>query len=162
MVTEVRRLDRRIAEATQTLGDTVTASGSTLTRLLGIDDVVAAKMLARTGPIARFPSSAAFASYCGEAPIEVSSSDVVRHRLSRADDRQLNYALHVMALSQIRYDSHGRGYYQRKRAAGKSHKEAMRCLKRRLADVIYRTMINDSVSSLSPVAWHREVPFSGQ
>jgi len=82
----------------------------------------------------------------------VGIGDVVRHRLSRAGDRQLNYALHVMALSQIRYESPGRAYYQRKRAAGKSHKEAMRCLKRRLADVVYRTMINDSVSSLSPAA----------
>lgn len=152
LVTELRRLDRRIAEATQTLSDTVTASGSTLTGLLGIGDVVAAKILARTGAVSRFPSAAAFASYCGVAPIEVSSGDVVRHRLSRAGDRQLNYALHVMALSQIRYDSPGRSYYQRKRAAGKSHKEAMRCLKRRLSDVVYRTMINDSVSSLSPAA----------
>lgn len=82
----------------------------------------------------------------------MSSGDVVRHRLSRAGDRQLNYALHVMALAQIRYDSPGRDYYQRKRAAGKSHKEAMRCLKRRLADVVYRTMINDSVSSLATAA----------
>ncbi|MDT0264561.1 IS110 family RNA-guided transposase [Jatrophihabitans lederbergiae] len=152
LVTELRRLDRRIAEATQTLRDAVTASGTTLTALLGIGDVVAAKMLARTGPVGRFASSAAFASYCGVAPIEVSSGDVVRHRLSRAGDRQLNYALHVMALSQIRYDSPGRSYYQRKRAAGKNHKEAMRCLKRRLTDVVYRTMTNDSVSSPSPAA----------
>jgi transposase len=96
--------------------------------LLGIGDVVAAKILARTGPVTRFLSTAAFASYCGMAPIEISSGDVVRHRLSRAGDRQLNYALHVMALAQIRYDGPGRSYYQRKRGAGKSHKEAMRCL----------------------------------
>ena len=57
-----------------------------------------------------------------------------------------------MTLSQIRYDSPGRSYYQRKRATGKSHKEAMRYLKRRLADVVYRTMINDTASSLSPAA----------
>ncbi len=83
---------------------------------------------------------------------EVSSGDTVRHRLSRSGDRQLNYALHIMAIAQIRYDSPGRAYYQRKRAAGKSHKEAMRCLKRRLADVVYRTMVRDTVSSLSPPA----------
>jgi transposase len=70
--------------------------------------------------------------------------------LSRAGDRQLNYALHVMAITQIRRDSPGQSYYQRKRATGKSHKEALRCLERRLADVVYRTMIRDSVSSLSP------------
>ena len=152
LVAELRRLDRRIAETTQALSDAVTASGTTLTELLGIGDVMAAKILARTGPITRFPSAAAFASFCGVAPIEVSSGDVVRHRLSRAGDRQLNYALHVMALAQIRYDGPGRSYYQRKRSAGKSHKEAMRCLKRRLADVVYRTMINDSVSSLTAPA----------
>jgi transposase len=57
-----------------------------------------------------------------------------------------------MALAQIRYDGPGRSYYQRKRGAGKSHKEAMCCLKRRLADVVYRTMINDLVSSLTAAA----------
>jgi len=91
--------------------------------------VAAAKILARTGSITRFRSAAAFASFCGLAPIEVSSGDVVGHRLSGAGDRQLNYALHVMALAQIRYDGPGRSYYQRKRTAGKRRKEAMRCLK---------------------------------
>ena len=152
LITELRRLDRRITEATQSLSDTVQTSATTLTSLLGIGDVVAAKILARTGAIARFPSAAAFASYCGVAPIEVSSGDVVRHRLSRAGDPQLNYALHVMALAQIRYAGPGRDYYERKRAAGKSHKEAMRCLKRRLSDLVYRTMINDTVSSLTAVS----------
>ncbi len=85
--------------------------------------MVAAKILARTGSITRFPSASAFASFCGVAPIEVSSGDVVRHRLSRAGDRQLNYAVHVMALPQIRYDGPGRSYYQRKRGAGKSTKK---------------------------------------
>lgn len=64
LVAELRRLERRIAEATQKLSDAVTASGTTLTELLGVGDVVAAKILGRTGPIARFPSAAAFASYC--------------------------------------------------------------------------------------------------
>lgn len=82
--------------------------------------MVAAKILARTGSITRFPSAATFASFCGVAPIEVSSGDVVRHRLSRADDRQLNYALHVMALAQIRIRRSGRSYYQRKRGAGRA------------------------------------------
>jgi transposase len=152
LVGELRRLDRRIADATQALSDAVAASGTTLTQLLGVGDVMAAKLLARTGPVSRFPSAAAFASFCGVAPIEVSSGDVVRHRLSRAGDRQLNYALHVMAITQVRYDSPGKVYYQRKRAAGKSHKEALRCLKRRLADVVYRTMVKDTVSSLTLAA----------
>ena len=128
------------------------ATGTTLTRLLGVGDVLAANILARTGPISRFPSAAAFASFCGVAPIEVSSGEVVRHRLSRAGDRQLNYALQVMAMTQIRHDSPGRAYYQRKRAAGKSHKEALRCLKRCLADVVYRAMIKAAIPSLPPAA----------
>ena len=116
----------------------------------GVGAVVAAKLLARTGPISRFRSADAFASYAGVAPIEVSSGDVVRHRLSRAGDRQLNYALHVIAITQIRRDTAGKTYYQAKRAAGKSHKEALRCLKRRLADVVYRIMIRDTETSLIP------------
>ncbi len=150
LLSEVRRLDRRIAEATATLSAAVAASGTTLTALHGIGDVVAAKILARSGAVSRFRSESAFASYCGVAPIEVSSGDVQRHRLSRAGDRQLNYALHVMAMAQIKRETPGRDYYQRKRAAGKTHKEAMRCLKRRLADVVYRTMIKDTETSLLP------------
>lgn len=82
LVGELRRLDRRIADATAAMADRVAASGTTLTQLLGIGDVVAAKILARTGSITRFPSPATFASFCGVAPIEVSAGDTVRHRLS--------------------------------------------------------------------------------
>ncbi|MFI7680609.1 transposase [Actinophytocola sp. NPDC049390] len=152
LLTELRRLDRRVTAATESIATAVAGSATSLTALVGVGDLLAAKILARTGPIHRFRSPAAFASFCGVAPIEVSSGDVVRHRLSRAGDRQLNYALHVMAITQIRYDTRGRTYYQRKRAAGKSHKEALRCLKRRLADTVYRTMLRDRVTSLSPAA----------
>jgi transposase len=95
LLSEVRRLDRRIAETTAALSAAVAASGTTLTGLHGVGDVIAAKILARSGAASRFRSESAFASYCGVAPIEVSSGDVQRHRLSRAGDRQLNYALHV-------------------------------------------------------------------
>ena len=96
----------------------------------------AGKILARVGDVHRFRSAATFASYTGTAPIEVSSGDVVRHRLSRAGDRQLNCCLHTMAITQLQRDCPGRTYYLRKRADGKSHKEALRCLKRRLSDVL--------------------------
>ena len=79
--------------------------------------------------IHRFRSAAAFASYTGPAPIEASSGDVIRHRLSRAGDRQLNCCLHTMAITQISRDTPGRAYYRRKREAGKSHRKALRCLK---------------------------------
>jgi transposase len=83
-------------------------------------------------------------SYCGTAPLEVSSGDRARHRLSRHGDRQLNNALHTIALTQVRMPgSRGRAYYDRTIARGKTHTEAMRCLRRRLTDHVWRTMISD-------------------
>jgi transposase len=111
-----------------------------------------AKILARTGAVSRCRSESAFASFCGVAPLEVSSGDIQRHRLSRAGDRQLNHALHVMAMTQTQRPTPGRDYQQRKRAAGKTHQEAMRCLERRLADVVSRTMVKDTETSLLPTA----------
>jgi transposase len=144
LITEIRRLDRRITTTATEITTAVQASGSTLTELHGIGDLLAGKILARAGDISRFRSAAAFASYTGTAPIEVSSGDVVRHRLSRAGDRQLNSCLHIMAITQIRHDTPGRAYYQRKRAAGKSHREALRCLKRQLSDAVYRQLVRDA------------------
>lgn len=144
LVAELRRLERRISSADTDVAGAVEATGSTLTDLYGIGPVLAGKILARVGPVSRFRSAAAFASFTGTAPIEVSSGEVVRHRLSRAGDRGLNHALHMMALTQIQgRATAGRAYYQRKRAEGKSHKEAMRCLKRRLSDVVFRQLRAD-------------------
>jgi transposase len=108
-----------------------------VTELHGVGALIAGKILGRVGDVGRFRSAAAFASYTGTAPIEVSSGDVVRHRLSRAGDRQLNMCLHVMAITQVRQNTPGRAYYLRKRSEGKNHKEAMRCRKRRLSDLVY-------------------------
>jgi transposase len=153
LVAEVRRLDHRIAAVADQISTAVAESGTTLTELHGIGDLLAAKFLARTAGIGRLRSRAAFASsYCGVAPLEASSGDVKRHRLSRAGDRQLNAALHIMAITQIRHQTEGRAYYQRKHAEGKSHTEALRCLKRRLCDVVYRTMIRDTDTSLITTA----------
>ncbi|SEG77995.1 Transposase [Thermomonospora echinospora] len=152
LVAEIRRLDRRITAIAEQISAAVAASGTTLTELHGIGDLLAAKIGARTAGIDRFRSAAAFASYCGVAPLEASSGDVRRHRLSRAGDRQLNCALHIMAITQIRRPTAGQAYYQRKRAKGKSHKEALRSPKRRLRDVVYRTMIRDTDTSLLTAA----------
>ena len=116
LVAEIRQLDRRIAKAAADIQTAVTASGTTLTELCGIGALTAGKILGRVGTIDRFRSAAAFATYTGTAPIDVSSGDVVRHGLSRAGDRQLNLCLHVMALTQIRQDTPGRAYYLRKRS----------------------------------------------
>jgi transposase len=95
--------DQRISSVADQISAAVAESGTTLTELHGIGDLLAAKIIARTAGIHRFRSSAAFASYCGVAPLEASSGDVKRHRLSRHGDRQLNSALHIMAITQIRH-----------------------------------------------------------
>lgn len=120
------------------------AHGSTLLDVFGISHVLAAKILGHTGPIGRFATADAYACYTGTAPIEMSSGDTVRHRLSRAGNRQLNNALHLVAHVQRIHPGPGRDYYRRKIAEGKSTREAMRCLKRQLAKVIYRRLRDDA------------------
>nr|WP_308429860.1 IS110 family transposase [Streptomyces ruber] len=144
LVTEVRQVDRRLAENTASLQTLMAATGSTLTNTPGVGPVLAARLLARAGRASRFPTSAAFANYTGTAPVEIASADKSRHRLSRCGDRQLNSVLHTIAMVQIRMpDSPGHAYYQRKLAEGKTSKEARRCLKRRLADHVWRVMLSD-------------------
>jgi Transposase IS116/IS110/IS902 family len=107
LVGEVRRLDTRIVAADKQIATVVAGTGTTLTELYGIGPIVAGKILAHVGTVRRFDSPAAFASFNGTAPIEVSSGDVVRHRLSRAGDRRLNHALHMMAITQLSGTTHG-------------------------------------------------------
>ena len=90
--------------------------------------------------MARFPARAHFASWNGTAPIDASSGEQIRHRLSRAGNRRINRVLHIMAIVQLRNDTEGRAYFRRKVAAGKTKMEALRCLKRRLSDVLYRQL----------------------
>ena len=99
------------------------------------------------GDITRFPTKGHFASWTGTAPVDASSGDNVRHRLSRGGNRQVNKALHMMAVVQLRNPTQGRAYYDRKAAAGKTPNEAMRCLKRRLSDIVYKTMLDDLIAS---------------
>jgi transposase len=76
--------------------------------------------------------------------VEASSGEVVRHRLSLAGNRKLNYALHMVAVCQARSDARGGGYYRKKMAEGKSRKEALRCLKRRVSEAVFRSLLADS------------------
>ncbi len=139
-IEDVRRLDLKIDEATAKIVKLVEASKTTLTRVYGIGPVNAAVILGEVGNIGRFPTRNHFASYTGTAPIEVSSGDNQRHRLSRAGNRRINRAIHVAALVQIRHPNPGRDYYRRKLAEGKTKKEAIRSLKRRITDVIWRQL----------------------
>ena len=112
--------------------------------LTGIGPSGAARLLGDIGDIARFPSRAHFASWNGTAPIDASSGDQNRHRLSRAGNRRINRALHIMAIVQLRRDTEGRRYYRRRLAEGKTPMEAIRALTRRLSDVVYRQMVADA------------------
>ena len=95
-------------------------------------------------PKEKFSTKARFASWTGTAPLDASSGQQQRHRLSRAGNRRLNRVLHIMAIVQIRHDTEGRAYYRRKLAAGKTPMEALRCLKRRLSDVVFRQLVADA------------------
>ena len=108
--------------------------------------------IGQAGAIARFPTKAHFASYTGTAPIEVSSGEVVRHRLSRAGNRKLNHVVHMIAICQARHDTEGRAYYRRKLAEGKSEKEALRCLKRRISDAVYKQLRADLAVAIPAAA----------
>jgi transposase len=144
LVGEIRDIDARLKKLTALIAEKVAEHGSRLPQVDGIGPVIAARLIGRTGRASRFVSSSAFASYAGVAPVEVASGERARHRLPRGGDRQLNYALHIVALTQVRMRaSTGRGYYDRKISEGKTHNEAMRCLKRRLADHVWRIMTAD-------------------
>jgi transposase len=144
LIAEIRELDARLAKLSAQMTQAIAEHGSRLTDVDGIGPVVATRLLGRTGRADRFPSCSAFASYAGVAPVEVASADRTRHRLPRGGDRQLNLALHIAALTQVRMRrSTGRAYYDRKISEGKTHNEAMRCLKRCLADHVWRIMIAD-------------------
>jgi hypothetical protein len=118
---DIRALDARLKTAAAQISDLVTATGTTLTSLFGVGPLTAGRILAETGDVSRFATKDKFASYNGTAPIDVSSGDQVRHRLSRAGNRRINHVLHMMAVTQIRYPwTDGRRYYERKRAEGKT------------------------------------------
>ncbi|MDJ0962312.1 MAG: IS110 family transposase [Acidimicrobiia bacterium] len=142
-IDDIKRFDRRIDQVTLKIHTAVTNSGTTLTRIYGVGPVTAGLILGEVGDVTRFATRNHFASYTGTAPIAVSSGDINRHRLNRSGNRQLNHAVHIAAIAQIRYDTPGRGYYRRKLAEGKSKREALRCLKRRISDAVYRQLLTD-------------------
>lgn len=120
LIVEIRTCDAKLTDNAKAMADLVARTGSALPQTPGIGAITAARLLARTGHPGRFPTPAAFATYAGAAPIEIASAGRTRHRLSRRGDRQLNSALHTIAVTQIRMpDSPGHAYYQRKIAEGK-------------------------------------------
>ena len=145
LVADLERIHARKKEANKELTDLVKDTGTTLLDLHGIGPTGAARLLVEVGDITRFPNKVHFASWNGTAPLDASSGDQVRQRLSRKGNRQINRVLHTMARVQLRNPTEGRAYYDRKKADGKASMEAMRCVKRRLSDIVFQTMLNDGV-----------------
>ncbi|MGW5226867.1 IS110 family transposase [Nocardia niigatensis] len=145
LIEELEAIDRKTKAADKELRQLVTDRGSTLMDLHGIGPSSAARLLADTGDIHRFATRDRFASWNGSAPLDASSGDQQRHRLSRAGNRKINRVLHIMAIVQLRHHTAGRVYYDARRAGGKTSKEAIRALKRRLSNVVYARMLNDQL-----------------
>ncbi len=137
-------VEAKMKKSTAELTALVKARGSRLMELHGVGPVVAARTLADVGDIARFADRNRFASWTGTAPLDASSGEQNRHRLSRAGNRRMNHMIHIAAVSQIRLDTPGRAYYRRKLAAGKTKLEALRRLKRRISDAIFRQLRADT------------------
>jgi transposase len=146
LIADLERIYQRKKAANKELTDLVAAAGTGLLDLPGIGPSGAARLLVEVGDITRFPNKAHFASWNGTAPIDASSGDQVRHRLSRGGNRQINRVLHIMATVQLRNATEGRAYFDRKRADGKGPMEAMRCVKRRLSDIVFQQMLNDAIT----------------
>ncbi len=145
LLDDVERLDVQLKASHKRIKIAVQASGTTLTDLYGVGPILACELIGYTGDVRRFTTRDQFASYAGVAPIELSSGGRTVHRLSRRGNRQLNHAIHMVAICQIRQnDSEGRIYFEKKVAEGKTKREAIRSLKRHVANAIYRQLIVDA------------------
>jgi transposase len=142
---DLRRIDIQMHDTKKRLAAAVRASGTTTTGIFGVGPVIAATVIGYVADVARFASRDHFAAYNGTAPIEVSSGNRKIYRLSRRGNRRLNHAIHMAAVTQIRHHhSDGRAYYDRKLAEGKTPKEALRSLKRRISDAIFARLQADA------------------
>ena len=138
-----RTLTRAIGELDRDLQARTSTVAPRLLELPGCGPLSAAKLLCEIGPIGRFRSDAQLARHAGVAPLDASSGKHQRHRLDRGGNRQLNCALHRIAITQGRVHPPARAYLERKQAEGKSRREAIRCLKRQLARTVYVTLRNE-------------------
>jgi transposase len=140
LVARCRSLTHSIGELDRELQQRTAQTAPALLELPGCGTLTAAKLLAEIGPIDRFQSDAQLARHGGVAPLEASSGRVQRHRLDRGGNRQLNAAFYRIAITQARVHPAARAYLERKQAEGKSRREAIRCLKRQLARVVFNTL----------------------
>jgi transposase len=146
LIEDLRRIDRQQRELKGRLREVVAATGSSTIDIFGVGPVIAAMVLGITADVRRFSTKDRFASFNGSAPVEASSGNATGvYRLSRRGNRQLNHALHMIAVTQIRFPgTEGRAYYEKKRAEGMAGKAALRALKRRISDRLYAAMVADA------------------
>jgi transposase len=149
LVGDLQRIDDQRREVRRRTARAVTSSATSITEIYGVGPIVAATVIGYVRDIHRFPTRDQFAAYNGTAPIEASSGNRKIYRLSRRGNRQLNYVIHMAAVTQIRnHGTAGRAYYDRKIAEGMTGKAALRSLKRKVSDTIYSQMINDAAQPL--------------
>ncbi len=142
---DLRHLDAQLRGTRKKLAAAVRASGTSLTQVFGVGPVIAGTIAGDVGDVARFPGRDHFASCNGTAPVEVSSGNRTIHRLSLRGNRRINHAIHMAAITQLRHKhSEGRAYYDKKVAEGKTHKEALRSLKRKVSDAIFARLQADA------------------
>jgi transposase len=145
LLDDVERLDVQLKESHRRIKTAVKASGTSLTELYGVGPILACELIGYTGDVRRFATRDQFASYAGVAPVERSSGGRIFFRLSRRGNRQLNHAIHMVAICQIRQtNSEGRIYFEKKVAEGKTKREAIRSLKRHVSNAVYRQLLIDT------------------
>ncbi len=150
-IADLVSIDRRLDEVNRQLKEAVAAAPTTLTRLFGVGPVTTARVIGEVGDVARFRSRHHFASYNGTAPTDSSSGGPCPPRVNTKGNRKLNHAIHIVAVTQVRSStSAGHAYFRRKLAEGKTDKEAMRALKRRISDAIYRQLVEDAAAERGP------------
>ena len=147
LVVDLERVYARKKAANKELVQLVKSTGTGLLDLHGIGPSGAARLLVEVGDITRFPTAATSRPGPAPPPSTPPPATTCRHRLSRGGNRQINKVLHMMAVVQLRNPTEGRTYYDRKIADGKVPTKPCACLKRRLSDIVYRTMLNDPVAA---------------
>lgn len=143
LVEDIARFDGLLKVSSARIRRAVAASGTTVTQINGVGPIGAAMIVGQSGDINRFASKSHYASYNATAPIEASSGPTKRHRLNPRGNRQLNWAIHIAAITQLSHPTEGRIYYERKVAEGKTNEEAIRALKRRISDRVYQNLVDD-------------------
>ncbi len=145
LLADIRRLDEQLKASRKRIRAAVAASGTTLTDIFGVGPILAAMLIGFTGDVRRFETRDRYAAYNGTAPVEFSSGGRTVHRLSLRGNRQLNHALHMVAVCQIRQPhSEGRAYFDRRVDEGKTKREALRALKRQISNAVYRQLVTDA------------------